>query len=95
LLVGPRQCGKSTLARHALPNWTHLDLERPADLAVLAADLEEILRRASPLGGDRRKAGRRTARMTRAIEGILVEMTSHAHLLATPERAETVSKRIL
>ncbi|HEX7549205.1 MAG TPA: ATP-binding protein, partial [Candidatus Methylomirabilis sp.] len=40
LLVGPRQCGKSTLARRALPDWTYLDLERPADLAVLAADLE-------------------------------------------------------
>jgi hypothetical protein len=40
LLVGPRQCGKSTLARHALPDWTHLDLERPADLGALAADLE-------------------------------------------------------
>lgn len=40
LVVGPRQCGKSTLARHALPEWTHLDLERPADLALLAADLE-------------------------------------------------------
>ncbi|MGH8581859.1 MAG: ATP-binding protein [Gammaproteobacteria bacterium] len=40
LLVGPRQCGKSTLARHALPDWTHLDLERPADLVMLAADLE-------------------------------------------------------
>ncbi len=40
LLVGPRQCGKSTLARHVLPGWTHLDLERPADLSVLAADLE-------------------------------------------------------
>lgn len=40
LLVGPRQCGKSTLARHALPAWTHLDLERPADLSLLAADLE-------------------------------------------------------
>jgi len=40
LIVGPRQCGKSTLARHALPEWTHLDLERPADLALLAADLE-------------------------------------------------------
>jgi uncharacterized protein len=39
-LLGPRQCGKSTLARHALPNWTHLDLEGPADLAVLATDLE-------------------------------------------------------
>lgn len=40
LLVGPRQCGKSTLARHAFPGWTHLDLERPADLGLLAADLE-------------------------------------------------------
>ena len=40
LIVGPRQCGKSTLARHALPEWTHLDLERPADLALLDADLE-------------------------------------------------------
>jgi hypothetical protein len=40
LLGGPRQCGKSTLARHALPGWTHLDLERPSDLALLTADLE-------------------------------------------------------
>lgn len=40
LLVGPRQCGKSTLARHLFPHWTHLDLERPADVALLAADLE-------------------------------------------------------
>lgn len=40
LLVGPRQCGKSTLARHALPEWTHLDLERPSDFALLTADLE-------------------------------------------------------
>ena len=40
LLVGPRQCGKSTLARHALPDWLHLDLERPADLAAVSADIE-------------------------------------------------------
>jgi uncharacterized protein len=40
LLVGPRQSGKSTLARHAFPAWTHLDLERPSDLAMLTADLE-------------------------------------------------------
>lgn len=40
LLVGPRQCGKSTLARRALPDWTCLDLERPADLALLTADIE-------------------------------------------------------
>lgn len=40
LLVGPRQCGKSTLAHRLLPAWTHLDLERPSDLAALSADLE-------------------------------------------------------
>ena len=40
LLVGPRQCGKSTLARHALPGWTFLDLERPADIALMSADPE-------------------------------------------------------
>ena len=40
LLVGPRQCGKSTLAQHALPRWTQLDLKRPADLALLSLDLE-------------------------------------------------------
>ncbi len=40
LLAGPRQCGKSTLARHSLPTWTHLDLERPSDLAILTADPE-------------------------------------------------------
>lgn len=43
LLVGPRQSGKSTLARHALPGWTRLDLERPADLDVVHADLEGFL----------------------------------------------------
>lgn len=40
LLVGPRQSGKSTLATHALPNWTRLDLGRPADLALLESDPE-------------------------------------------------------
>jgi predicted AAA+ superfamily ATPase len=43
LLVGPRQSGKSTLARHALPGWTHLDLERPLDETVVAADVEGFL----------------------------------------------------
>jgi len=43
LLVGPRQCGKSTLARHVLPRWTHLDLERPLDLEALASDIEGFL----------------------------------------------------
>src|SRR5512136_166291 len=45
LVHGPRQCGKSTLVRMLLPDWTHLDLDRPADLAVLRADLEGFLER--------------------------------------------------
>jgi predicted AAA+ superfamily ATPase len=44
LVVGPRQCGKSTLLRAARPNWTRLDLERESDLALLRSDLEGFLR---------------------------------------------------
>ncbi len=40
LLSGPRQCGKSTLAHRDRADWTHLDLERPSDLALIAGDLE-------------------------------------------------------
>jgi len=43
LVLGPRQCGKSTLVRRCLPDWLHVDLERPADLALLEADLEGFL----------------------------------------------------
>jgi predicted AAA+ superfamily ATPase len=38
-ITGPRQCGKSTLAKHILkdiPNGVYLDLERPSDIAKLA-----------------------------------------------------------
>ena len=37
-ILGPRQCGKSTLAKHLLANMKnalHLDLEKPSDLAKL------------------------------------------------------------
>jgi predicted AAA+ superfamily ATPase len=40
LIVGPRQCGKSTLSRSALPDWSHFDLERPIDLDALSTDPE-------------------------------------------------------
>lgn len=43
LLVGPRQCGKSTLVRHTLPGWDQLDLERAADLSLLTGDLDGYL----------------------------------------------------
>jgi len=43
LLVGPRQSGKSTMARQALPEWTHLDLERQLDFNALALDIEGFL----------------------------------------------------
>jgi len=44
LLYGPRQSGKSTLVRASYPGWTHLDLDRPADLGILQSDLEGFLR---------------------------------------------------
>jgi len=39
-VLGPRQCGKTTFIRDALPEWTYLDLERPSDAAPLLADPE-------------------------------------------------------
>ena len=42
-VLGPRQCGKTTFIRQALPEWTYLDLERPSDVAPLAADPEARL----------------------------------------------------
>jgi hypothetical protein len=43
-VLGPRQCGKTTFIRQALPGWTYLDLERPSDAAPLGADPEARLR---------------------------------------------------
>lgn len=43
LVYGPRQCGKSTLVQSSLKAFRHVDLERPADAALLAADLEAFL----------------------------------------------------
>lgn len=42
-VLGPRQCGKTTFIRRALPAWTYVDLERPSDAAPLAADPEARL----------------------------------------------------
>ncbi len=39
-VLGPRQCGKTTFIRQALPGWTHVDLERPSHAVPLAADPE-------------------------------------------------------
>ena len=43
-LLGPRQCGKTTLARHFV-RGRYFDLERPADAQVFAEDVEFALRR--------------------------------------------------
>jgi predicted AAA+ superfamily ATPase len=43
-VLGPRQCGKTTFIRRVLPSWSYLDLERPTDVAPLAADPEARLR---------------------------------------------------
>ena len=42
-VLGPRQCGKTTFVRAALPDWGYLDLERPSDVTPLRADPESRL----------------------------------------------------
>lgn len=43
LVAGPRQSGKTTLVRSALPSWRYLDLENPTDLDLLTSDPEGFL----------------------------------------------------
>ncbi|HUL82852.1 MAG TPA: ATP-binding protein [Gammaproteobacteria bacterium] len=43
LLLGARQCGKTTLVRHFV-DGRYFDLERPSDLQVFAGDIEYALR---------------------------------------------------
>ncbi len=40
LITGPRQCGKTTLVATALASFTHVDLERAAELALVRADVD-------------------------------------------------------
>jgi predicted AAA+ superfamily ATPase len=42
-VLGPRQCGKTTFIRQALPSWTYVDLERPSDAAPFVSDPESRL----------------------------------------------------
>jgi len=44
MIVGPRQSGKSTFVHHELPEFSHFDLERPADFNQVTADMELFLR---------------------------------------------------
>ena len=37
-VVGPRQCGKSTLVKAVAPDWKYYDLERPDDYQLISSD---------------------------------------------------------
>lgn len=37
-VIGPRQCGKSTLVRQMYPDWKYYDLESPDDYQLITAD---------------------------------------------------------
>jgi uncharacterized protein len=43
ILLGPRQCGKTTLAQHFVAG-RYFDLEKPSDLQVFSGDIEYALR---------------------------------------------------
>lgn len=44
-ILGPRQCGKTTFIKTALPSWQYLDLEKPSDLVRISQDPENSLTR--------------------------------------------------
>jgi predicted AAA+ superfamily ATPase len=44
IMLGPRQCGKTTLARHFV-DGRYFDLEKPSDLQVFTGDIEYSLRK--------------------------------------------------
>lgn len=39
-ILGPRQCGKTTFIRQALPRWVYVDLDRPSDATPFMEDPE-------------------------------------------------------
>lgn len=43
IMLGPRQCGKTTLARHFV-DGRYFDLEKPSDLQIFTGDIEYALR---------------------------------------------------
>jgi predicted AAA+ superfamily ATPase len=43
IMLGPRQCGKTTLARHFI-DARYFDLEKPSDLQIFSGDIEYALR---------------------------------------------------
>ncbi len=47
LILGPRQCGKTTLAKHFLKG-EYFDLERPSDQQLFLEDIEFALHRFEP-----------------------------------------------
>ncbi len=38
VIIGPRQCGKSTLVKAIRPDWKYYDLERPDDYQLVSSD---------------------------------------------------------
>ncbi len=44
-VLGPRQCGKTTFIKAALPQWSYLDLEKPSDFARVSQDPEDAVSR--------------------------------------------------
>jgi predicted AAA+ superfamily ATPase len=44
IILGVRQCGKTTLAKILRPNWRYFDLERSRDYDFLTRDFEFFIK---------------------------------------------------
>ncbi|HSO71158.1 MAG TPA: ATP-binding protein, partial [Thermodesulfobacteriota bacterium] len=44
IILGVRQCGKTTLARMLRPQWRHFDLERAKDFEFITRDFDFFIK---------------------------------------------------
>ena len=48
IILGARQCGKTTLAKMLRPDWQYFDLERSRDYDFVARDFEFFIKEHPP-----------------------------------------------
>ena len=83
LILGPRQCGKTTLAKHSLTG-EYFDLERPSDQQIFVDDIEFALRRfETPLIIDEAQTLPELFAVLRSVIDLDRELTGRYYLLGS------------
>lgn len=96
LILGPRQCGKTTLVKHFLTG-DYFDLEKPSDRQVFEGDVELALRRfAGPLVIDEAQVLPSLFSVLRAMIDERGDQVGRYYLLGSvnPELVESISESL-